>query len=235
MLSIKRKIRLLLFFLTLGLTLLFGGWGSSGAPRRSQEHALRLLTTETPQVVLGRWRVQLETPQYLRLGDAGLVRLSLLPLEESSSAPEGPSLPGDVVLPADAFGATTATRPTMIAEARLDLAGMEVRPDQEISEPLFPGQPLTFFWSVRAVQAGEYQGVAWLHLRLLTDGEETRLPLSCPGSTPAGADVVGAIGEHRALVEFAWGTLTFLLGFPYLKEVALWLQQKVQRQGGNRG
>jgi hypothetical protein len=235
MLSVKRRIRLLLFFLTLGLTLLFGGWGSAGAPRRSQEHALRLLTTETPQVVLGRWRVQLETPQYLRLGDAGLVRLSLLPLGESSSAPEGPSLPGDVVLPADAFGATTATRPTMIAEARLDLAGMEVRPDQEISEPLFPGQPLTFFWSVRAVQAGEYHGVAWLHLRLLTDGEETRLPLSAQEVRLQVRTLWGLSVSTARWLSLLWGTLTFVLGFPYLKEVALWMQQKVQRQGGKGG
>ncbi len=222
-----RILRLLFFFLALGLTLIFGVWGGVGPPRRLQEHLLPVMPTTPqiqPQVILGRLTIQLETPQYLRLGDAGLFRLSLL-LEENSGAPGEPSLPGSSGLPAEMF---SPTKLTMIAEARLDLAGVEVRPDQEISEPLFPGKPLTFYWSVRATQAGEYHGVAWLHLRLITDGEETRLPLSAQEVRLQVRTLWGLSAHTARWLSLFWGIMTFLLGFPYLKEIGLWLDRKLQ-------
>ncbi len=223
-----KSLRPLLFFLALGLTLLFGVWGGVGPPRRLQEHLLPVMPTTPqiqPQVILGRLTIKLETPQYLRLGDAGLFRLWLL-LEENSSAPGEPSLPGSSGLPADMF---SLTKLTMIAEARLDLAGMEVRPDQEISEPLFPGKPLTFYWSVRATQAGEYHGVAWLHLRLITEGEETRLPLSAQEVRLQVRTLWGLSANTARWLSLFWGIMTFLLGLPYLKDIGLWLQRKLQR------
>ncbi len=220
-----RKIRLLLFWFSLALTLLFGLWGSLRTPRHAQERALRLVEANTPQTVLGKWTIRLETPNFLRVGNAELVRLSLLPIEELPSTPEGPTisaLPGDVLLP------TLVSTTGLAVEARLDLAGVEVHPDQAITEPLSAGKPLTFFWSVRALQPGAYHGVAWLHLILLNTDSERRIPLSAQEIRLEVRTLWGLSATTARWLSLLWGALTFFFGFPYLKELLFWVQRKVQ-------
>ncbi len=222
-----RKMRLFLFWFSLALTLLFGLWGSLRTPRHAQERALRLVEASAPQTVIGKWTIRLETPDFLRVGNAELVRLSLLPIEEIPDTPGGPTisvLPGDVALP------SLAPATNMAVEARLDLAGVEVRPDQAITEPLLVGKPLTFFWSVRALQPGEYHGVVWLHLLLLNERGEERIPLSAQEIRLDVRTLWGLSATTARWLSLLWGVLTFLFGFPYLKELFFWFQRKVQPQ-----
>src|SRR5512142_2144375 len=92
-------------------------------------------------------RVTLEYPSHIRQGDSDVVRLTL----------EVDSL-GNVTPTAETQGNTvkgqTVQVPSLyqthnvIAEARLDLAGVDVRPGDVVSEPVLPGQSATFYWSV---------------------------------------------------------------------------------------
>ncbi|MFN3742346.1 MAG: hypothetical protein ACK4VW_06710 [Anaerolineales bacterium] len=222
-----RFIRPVFFFIFFGLTILFGIWGVINAPRRFQERPLRLIEAATPPTVIGKWAIQIEAPRYLRAGEAAIVRLSLLPVSEPPDTPQAayPTLPGDVSFP----GLLAAS--TMVAEARLDLAGMEIRPDQPISEPLLPGKPALFFWSVRATQPGDYAGVAWLHLRLISPQGENVIPLSAQEIRFQVRTLWGFSANAARWLSLLWGILTFLLGFPYLRDVVLWLGHRAREAG----
>lgn len=216
-------IRTVSFFLFLGLTLLFGFWVVINPPRRFQERPLRLIEAATPPMVIGKWTIQIETPRYLRAGDAEIVRLLLLPVSEPPETPQAapPTLPGDVSFP------NLLAASTMVAEARLDLAGVEIRPEQTISEPLLPGKPALFFWSVRASQAGEYSGVAWLHLRILSAEGESVIPLSAQEVRLQVRTLWGLSADTARWLGLFWGVLTFLLGFPYLRDIVLWFRHRM--------
>lgn len=228
-----RSLRLVLFLLFLGLTLLFGFWGAAKPGRRLQERPFRLVESAAPQTVIGRWIIQIETPRELRVGDAELIRLLVLPADDSPGTPQPafPGPPGDISFP----GALAAT--TMVAEARLDLAGLEIRPDQTISEPLLPGKAVLFFWSVRAAQPGEYSGVAWLHLRLISTEGERVIPLSAQEVRLQVRTLWGLSANAARGLSLLWAILTFFLGFPYLKDIVLWIKARAQTQerGGSSG
>ena len=68
----------------------------------------------------------------------------------------------------------------IVAESRLDIAGLDYTPMGDLSEALLPGKPVTFLWSIRPNAVGRYRGTVWLHLRFIPlDGSaETRSVLS---------------------------------------------------------
>ena len=68
----------------------------------------------------------------------------------------------------------------VIAEARFDIAGMEVRPSELISEPISQGQTAVFYWSIRPQDVGNYRGTVWLYIRYVdkVTGEESRKAVS---------------------------------------------------------
>lgn len=221
-----RLLRPALFLFFLALTLVFAFWASGPLPRRQQELSLRVVEMSAPQAVMQRWTVSLETPSRLRVGDAELIRLHLSPAEPLQSSPSFPALPGDVVLPA------LAETSALIAEARLDLAGVEVRPSETVSEPLLPGRALTFFWSVRATQPGEYHGVAWLHLRLISPEGERRYALAAPEVRLQVVTLWGLSASAARWLSLLWAVITFFLGFPYLKELLFFLQRRLSTVRG---
>jgi len=49
----------------------------------------------------------------------------------------------------------------VIAEARMDMAGMQISPPDLSSQTLLPGQSIRFFWSIRPSDVGLYRGTVW--------------------------------------------------------------------------
>ncbi len=139
--------------------------------------------TATPAVgspaILEARRLTLEWPPSLRAGDADLVRLTLEVDDLGGITPtaelEGHETVGETVYIPDVY----ATH-SVFAEARLDLAGMEVLPAEVISQPLLPGQSVTYYWSVSSDDIGVYRGTVWLYLRFLPldGGLPSERPLS---------------------------------------------------------
>ena len=68
----------------------------------------------------------------------------------------------------------------ILAESRLEMAGVIVRPDATVSEPLLPGQKVIFFWSLQPLDVGTYRGRVWFYLRFVpkNGGDDTRVALS---------------------------------------------------------
>jgi hypothetical protein len=147
----------------------------------------------------------LEWPSKIRVGDADIIRLSLEMDTQGNLTPtayfEGNQVQSKPVEIPNLY----ATH-TILAEASLEMAGMEYRPSGDISEALLPGQPVTFVWSVRPPEIRRYRGTIWLHLRFIPrqGGQETRSVLSAQlieieavnflGLGGATARVLGSVG-----------------------------------------
>lgn len=175
-------------------------------------------------------RLTLEFPPVMRAGDSTRIRLQLEVDKEGNLTPTA-IVEGNVVVGETVSIPNLYDTHRVMAEARLDLAGMEVKPSAPISESLQPGLPVTFYWSVHPETAGVYQGTAWLHLRFipLASGEESRIPLSVQfldievrslwGLSGGAARGLGAIGS----------TIGAVLGFPFVDDLLKWLWRKRRR------
>ncbi len=106
----------------------------------------------------------LDYPESIRLGDSDVVRLDFDPKESLPNAPF-PS---------------AYERYNVLAEARLEMPGVIVRPKDEVSEPFLPGQPVTFYWNVQPLTEGEHEGTVWFYLHFVPKegGKDQRVALS---------------------------------------------------------
>jgi hypothetical protein len=94
----------------------------------------------------------LEWPAAVRTGEVFSVRLALQPaaIQESGDRPRENSA---------------------LAEARLELPGVETSPPGETSQAAPDDRPVRFRWQARADRPGLYSGTVWLHLRLMPGAE----------------------------------------------------------------
>ena len=188
------KRTLLLAFLIGGVLLCAGAviyWfslnkgGSAATPPASSESTESPSLTALPPrgtaqpAIPERRRLTLEFPPQIRAGDSDLVRLTLEVDDLGNLTPTaqigGNVIAGEVVEIPNLYESHH-----VIAEARFDLAGMEVRPAELVSEPLAPGNSVTFRWSIRPPDVGVYRGTIWLYLRFVDKqtGEESQKTVS---------------------------------------------------------
>ena len=175
-----RRLIALLLFLTSALALAWGLWPPALGARTLMIFPVDMQlpgeaeSAEGRTVLEGRALV-LEWPERMRVGDSGLIALTLETGQEGQMTPS----PQEAGVPETGYQDVYETH-FVVAEARLELAGMAYAPTGQISEGLLPGKPAAFFWQVRPPQAGESRGTVWLHLRYLPldGGEEARRVLS---------------------------------------------------------
>ncbi len=197
----------------------------------SQPTAEPALPAPPPAIPEAR-RVTLEYPPHIRQGDSDVVRLTL----------EVNSL-GNVTPTAETQGNTvkgqTVQIPNLyethyvIAEARLDLAGVDIRPDGSISEPLLPGQSATFFWSVHPSTPGTYRGTAWLFLRFVdkTTKQESRIPISAQSVEISTSELLGMGGSLARTAGSVGSAVGAVLGFPFAGDLVKWLWRRIRKRG----
>lgn len=110
---------------------------------------------------------------------------------------------------------------TVTAEARVDLAGVDVQPPGSLRAPFPSGGTVDFLWYIRPRETGLYRGTVWLYL-IFTDrisGEESRLAVSAqimemeavdffglPVQTVRTSGVIGAFAGLILLFPF-WGEI----------------------------
>ena len=155
----------------------------------------------------------LDYPAAIRMGDEGEVRLMF-------EVDAGEALSGI----RDVFETHN-----VLADARLGMAGVEGRPADTISEPLLPGQKVTFYWSIRPAEVGKYRGTVWFYLHFVpkTIGEESRMALS---SQLMDIDATALFGLKAGPARWLGVLGTFLgsvLGFPFLESALKWVWGKV--------
>jgi hypothetical protein len=107
------------------------------------------------------------------------------------------------------------------AEARLDLAGMEVSPTDSIFEPLSRGQSATFFWSIHPQEVGKYRGTVWLHLNFTdkSTGEQSRIAVSAQLVEIEAVDFFG-LSVNVARTSGVVGSIVGgVVGFPFIEDI----------------
>lgn len=251
----QKKRYLLIFLLFLGSFLLLQSCGAAGAPPM-EEPAVEEPSEEpsggeptaapAPTATLSvpvptqeaaavpsipeQRRLTLEFPPKIRAGDSDIVRLTLEVDDMGNIIPtaeiDGNTVTGEVVEIPNLYDTHK-----VIAESRLDMAGVQVLPAEMISEPLLPGESVTFYWSVRPDDTGAYRGTVWLYLRFIPNDGSTEMTRTLSaqfieinatsffGMKAAPARWVGAIGSF----------ISGVLGMPFIEEVVKWIWRRLRK------
>jgi hypothetical protein len=190
------------------------------------------LLVAPPPAILESRRLTLEYPPKIRTGDSDVIRLTLEVDTLGNLTPtaevQGNILKGGIVQIPNLFDTHN-----VIAEARLDLAGPEVRPGDTISEPLLQGQSVTFYWSVRPVSAGTYRGTAWFFLRFIdkVNGTESRKAISAQQIQIESTNLFGLNGNLARTAGGIGSIIGAVLGFPFIDDVLKLLWSRVIKRG----
>ena len=171
--------------------------------------------------ILETRRLTLEFPPKMRAGVEGdIVRLTLEVDELGNITPtaqiEGNVVVGETVEIPDLYETHNVT-----AEARFDIAGMEVQPPEAIMEPLKRGQSATFYWSIRPQDPGKYRGTVWLHLNFTdkSTGEESRIAVSAQIVEIEAVDFFG-LSVNVARTSGVVGSIVGgVVGFPFIEDI----------------
>jgi hypothetical protein len=167
-----------------------------------------------------RRRLTLEFPAQIRAGDSDVVRLTLEVDDLGNIVPtpqfEGNVVTGEVVEIPDLYESHN-----IIAEAKFEIAGLQVSPPELISQTLSKGQAVNFYWSVRPQEPGTFRGTVWFYLRFVdkVSGEESRRAVS---AQIVEIEAVNVLGLPANLVRTAGGigsVVGAIVGFPFFEDI----------------
>jgi hypothetical protein len=234
-----RRMLLGLLLLTSLTLLVWGAWpGSEQAEQHSLTRTEMQLSTPSaqpgaqPPAVLEERRLTLEWPSTLRQAEENrYVQLTLAVAEHGEITPtlsvEGDETSDEPVLIPNVYDTHN-----VMAEARLDIAGLAVAPDGLTSLSLRPGEAVTFRWNLRATEIGAYRGTVWLYLRYLPlDGSpETRDALKALDIDIHVVNFLGIGGPAARLMGVAGMIACGLFGINDLISGVRWLRRWMRRK-----
>ncbi|MDQ2691828.1 MAG: hypothetical protein M3Y68_07350 [Chloroflexota bacterium] len=228
------------FFVILGIVWILGCASITGAPPDISAgeppgvQATAPLPAQTPTSFASeaapqpalpeRRRMTLEFPPKIRLGDSDLVRLTL-EVDDLGNLTPTAQMGGNVVTGEVIEIPNLYESHHVVAEARFDLAGMEIRPEELISEPLAQGNMAEFYWSIRPQATGQYRGTIWLYLRFIhkQTGEESRKTLSAQVVEIEAVNFLGLSGGLARTTGVVGSVVGTVLGFPFLEDIVKFL------------
>jgi hypothetical protein len=168
-------------------------------------------------------KVTLEWPSSLRIGDMSTIRLVFEPVAGEVLAPQPDTEYTNVYL-----------NYNLMAEGRLEVAGMSVNPPNPRLESLPAGQTIKFTWQIGAREVTTYPARAWLllHFLPLKGGAASELPIfvrdldlratSLLGLSGPSARPLGTIGIMSSLVM----SYDLLINFFKKSQRSPWIQGK---------
>ncbi len=166
-------------------------------------------------------RLTLEFPPKMRAGVEGdIVRLTL-EVDDLGNITPTSQIDGNVVVGETVEIPDLYETHNVIAEARFDMAGMEVSPPEAILETLTRGRSATFYWSIRPQETGIYRGTVWLHLNFVdkSTGEESRIAVSAQIVEIEAVDFFG-LSVNLARTSGVVGSIVGgVVGFPFIEDI----------------
>ena len=189
-------------------------------------------SVQLPPAVPEARLLTLEYPSAIRAGDSDVVRLTLEVDDLGHLTPTvsvaGNTTQGQVVLIPDVYETHN-----VVAEARLDLAGVDVKPEGLVSEPLVRGQKVTFYWSIQPAEIGHFKGTVWFYLHFVPRGagEESRQALSAQTIEIDSTALLGLKAGWARWLGLAGTFFGSLLGFPFFEQVLVAVWKRVRRPG----
>jgi hypothetical protein len=181
--------------------------------------------TPQPQPALPeRRRLTVEFPPQMRAGDSDLVRLTL-EVDDLGNITPTAQIGGNVVSGEVVEIPNLYESHHVIAEARFDIAGLEIRPTELISEPLAQGNSATFYWSIRPQNVGIYRGTIWLYLRFVDkqNGEESRKTVSAQIVEIEAVNLLGLSGNFVRATGVVGSVVGTIIGFPFFEDIIKFL------------
>ena len=201
-------LRLIFAIITTLSSITLLAWGISSPGRLTLRPSLQSAQTQLSETRI----LNLDFPPIIRAGEGDRVRLDL----EASDQTQAAAIPN------------IYETHHILAEARLDMAGVDVRPPDTVSEPLLPGQGATFFWSIHPVEAGRFTGTVWFYLRFIPkNGEpERRQTVSAQAIEIEATTLFGLRGELARWLGVVGAFVSSLLGIPFLVDAIKWLWKR---------
>jgi len=174
-----------------------------------------------------RRRLTVEFPSQMRAGDSDLVRLTL-EVDELGNITPTAQIGGNIITGKVVEVPNLYESHHVIVETRFDIAGMEVRPAELVSEPLSPGNSVTFYWSIRPPEAGDYRGTIWLYLRFVDkqNGEESRKTVSAQIVEIKAVNLFGLSGNFGRTIGVVGSVVGTVIGFPFLEDILKFILKK---------
>jgi hypothetical protein len=177
------------------------------------------LPTRLPAIPEQR-RLTLEFPPQIRIGDSDIVRLTL-EVDDLGNVIPTAEIQGNVVTGKVVEVPNLYETHHVIAEAKFDIAGLQVSPPETISQTLSQGQSVTFYWSVRPQEAGTYRGTIWFYLRFVdkVSGEESQKTVS---AQLIEIEAVSLLGLPAGVVRTFGGVgsvVGAIIGFPFIEDI----------------
>jgi hypothetical protein len=163
----------------------------------------------------------------MRAGDSDLVRLTL-EVDELGNITPTAQMSGNIITGKVVEIPNLYESHHVIVETRFDIAGLEVRPTELVSEPLSPGNSVTFYWSIRPPEVGDYRGTIWLYLRFVDkqNGEESRKTVSAQIVEIKAVNLFGLSGNFARILGVIGSVVGTVLGFPFLEDILKFILKK---------
>ncbi len=161
-----------------------------------------------------------EFPPRIRAGDSDRVRLTLEVDEQGNITPTaivgGNVVDGEVIEIPNLYETHH-----IIAEAKFDIAGLEISPPDLSSQALEQGQSVTFYWSVRPTEVGIYRGTIWLYLRFVdkVSGEESRKTVSAQSVDIEAVSLFGIPASLARTLGVVGSVVGTVVGLPFFEEI----------------
>lgn len=177
-------------------------------------------TMPAPALVEAR-QIVLEWPEIIRERDSDIVLLSLV-VDAEGKVTVTPERPGNVTEGTPVEIPNLYETHNVVAAARLDIAGLDSW-REEIREPMLPGRPVYFRWSIRAEESAVYRGVVWLHLEFVPKdgGAVERVTLLARPIEIECVSVMGLPGWAARGLGGLGLVVSTLLGYPFIQQFAV--------------
>jgi hypothetical protein len=229
--------------LTFAILACSGGSAPSSAPEATQElpsePALTQASPSEPIIpvptsqpaIPERRLLTLEYPAKIRAGDSDRVRLTLEIDEQGNITPtaivDGNVVNGEVIEIPNLYETHH-----VIAEAKFDIAGVEIAPTGLSSQTLEQGQTVTFFWSVRPTEVGIYRGTIWLYLRFVdkVSNEESRKTVSAQDVDIEAVNLFGLSANLARMLGVGGSVIGTIIGFPFFEDIVKFIFGRRKRR-----